>query len=103
MGAALLFAGSGCGTMRNVAGQEIWLMGPPPERPIAPFGGVDNDVRLMSRAIGPEGCDSCGVAAAACDMPFSFVGDIITLPWTTYQWLMAKHLHPEVNNPPQTP
>jgi hypothetical protein len=78
---------SGCGTMANVMGQEVWLIGPPPERHIDVFGGVDNDVRWMSRGI--DAWASWAILAAAIDMPFSFVADIITLPWTACQSLIA--------------
>jgi hypothetical protein len=88
--AVLLSTTSGCGTMSNVMGQEPWLIGPPPVRPTVPFGGIDNDVRWMRRGIGPEGCESLPMVAAAIDMPLSLVGDVVTLPWTTYQSLRPR-------------
>jgi uncharacterized protein YceK len=84
-----LCAAGGCGTVSNVTGHEPWLIGLPPERPITPFGGVDNDVRWMSRGIQPDRCEPGPIVAGAVDMPLSFVGDVLTLPWTTYQWLIA--------------
>jgi len=50
VGAALLVARSGCGTISNLNGEQPWLIGPPPKHSITPFGGVDNDVRVLSRA-----------------------------------------------------
>src|SRR5438128_9209704 len=85
--ALLLCTSSGCGTMFNVTGHEPWLLGPPPMRPIVPFGGVDNDLRWMKRGLSPDGWEPGPVVAAAIDMPLSFVGDVLTLPWTAYQSL----------------
>ena len=62
-------------------------MGPAPERHIDVFGGVDNDVRWMSRGLAPAA--PWAVVAGVIDMPFSFVGDLITLPWTAYHSLIA--------------
>ena len=72
---------SGCGTLFNLNGKEPWVLGPPPERQTVPFGGIDNDVRWMTRGVPLMGAPLC-VVAAAVDMPFSFVGDILTLPYT---------------------
>lgn len=87
--AFLLTATSGCGTMGNVTGHEACLLDIFPERPIVPFGGVGNDLRWMARGPG-------AIVPAAIDLPLSCVGDIITLPWTTYQWL-------NVPQPPANP
>ena len=78
--------------MFNLSGHEPMLLGPLPEHPIAPFGGVDNDLRWMARGGG-------AVVGATIDMPLSFVGDIVTLPWTTYEWLNAERKHPEEKQP----
>ena len=72
---------SGCGTMYNIADREIIL----PERPATPFGGVGNDLRWMARC---DGKYWGGVPLAAADMPLSFAGDIITLPYTVPYWLI---------------
>lgn len=85
--ALLLCTSSGCGTMFNLTGHEPWLMGPAPTRPIVPFGGVDNDLRWMKRGISEDGWEPGPIVAAAIDVPFSFVGDLVTLPWTAYQAL----------------
>jgi uncharacterized protein YceK len=99
LAAALLFCMcSGCGTIFNVTGHEPWLIGPPPERPIEPFGGVDNDVRWISRGF-PESAPLARVAGAI-DMPFSFVGDLITLPWTAYQYFIVRRKDPEPSSLP---
>lgn len=78
---------SGCGTMFNLSGHEPWLMGPAPMRPITPFGGIDNDVRVMKRGKSADAWESGPIVAGVIDMPFSFFGDVVTLPWTTYQAL----------------
>ena len=88
----LLCTSSGCGTMFNVTGHEVMLLGPR-EQPIVPFGGVANDVQWMSRGPG-------AVIPAALDMPLSLVGDIVTLPWTIYQSSIA--VRPRVEQAPLT-
>jgi hypothetical protein len=85
--ALYLCANSGCGTLANLKGEEPWLIGFAPQRPVAPFGGIDNDLRWMKRGIRSDGWESGPIVAATIDMPLSFAGDIITLPWTTYQSL----------------
>jgi hypothetical protein len=75
--------------MFNITGHEPWLLGPPPLRPIVPFGGVDNDWRWLKRGLGPDGAEIGPIAAAAIDMPLSLVGDVITLPRTLYQSLRS--------------
>ena len=87
----LLWTGSGCGTMANLAGQEPWLMGPAPVRTVDPFGGVDNDVRWMKRAIRTEGVEALPIVVAAIDIPLSLAGDVVTLPWTTCQTLVRRN------------
>jgi len=87
------------GTMFNVTGHEPWLMGPPPKRQIVPFGGVDNDIRWMARGIRPDEVNFAPIAAATIDLPFSFIGDVVTLPWTTYQWLWADQSKPKGRMP----
>jgi hypothetical protein len=101
MSLLLLGTNTGCGTLFNVKGHEIWLMGPPPERPIVPFGGVDNDLRLMSRAADPDHPSPPVIAAAAIDIPLSFVGDIVTLPWTAYQSLIVVRPNTENDTQPK--
>jgi uncharacterized protein YceK len=98
---ALLFCiNSGCGTLFNVTGQEPWLMGPPPQRPIAVFGGIDNDLRWMARGIRPDGCESGPIVVAAIDMPLSLAGDVVTLPWTAFQSLRRFVAGDDVSLPP---
>src|SRR5262249_7895482 len=82
-----LCTASGCGTLANLQGEEPWLIGFAPKRPVTPFGGIDNDVRWMKRGKGPDGWESGPIVAASIDMPLSLVGDVITLPWTAYQSL----------------
>jgi len=98
--AILLFVVSGCGTIYNVTGHEPWLVGLPPERPIDLFGGLDNDLRWMARGTAPNSSAPLAVVAAAIDMPFSLVGDVVTLPWTAYQSLIVRRASAEPNSLP---
>lgn len=76
---------AGCGTVMNLANSR------PQEGGRAPFGGVHRDLSAMNSA----GSDSSGAACAkstsvqfphvilcAADLPFSFVGDVVTWPYT---------------------
>ncbi|MGF1578254.1 MAG: hypothetical protein ACFCD0_02700 [Gemmataceae bacterium] len=98
---SLLSTCSGCGTLFNLQGQEPWLLGIPPEREIVPFGGIDNDIRVMSRGLPPEELNPLPIVVGAIDMPLSFVGDVLTLPWTTYHWMSAEQANSKVNDHPQ--
>jgi hypothetical protein len=80
---------SGCGTLFNLAGSEVQLMGPP-LRETAPFGGVDNDVRLMARGVPPNEWRPVCIAVAGADMPLSLAGDVVTLPWTVPYWILIN-------------
>jgi hypothetical protein len=87
-------AASGCGTLFNLAGEEVWVIALPQPRETVPFGGVDNDVRWMERGIPPnrwgnEWMPGC-IAVAAADMPLSLAGDIVTLPWTVPYWILNR-------------
>ncbi len=93
----LAVAASGCGTMSNLAGQEPWLMGPPPQRETVAFGGVQNDVRWMERGLPPNEVGPLCVAAAALDMPLSLAGDIVTLPYTVPYTLVHSRLQLDEN------
>jgi len=70
----LLAAGSGCGTIANMHGETFIHMGGPFPCPTEPFGGVQQDVSGLRMPLG---------FMLLADLPFSFVGDIVTLPWTT--------------------
>src|SRR5205085_2032975 len=65
----------GCGTMANMRGEAVISLGWPSPAPTVPFGGVRQDAQAL-----------LGVPYGFClisDLPFSLVGDIVTLPWTT--------------------
>jgi hypothetical protein len=64
-----LAAFSGCGTMANMDGREYALIDFPHYQP-KPFGGVQRDFVWVSQ----------GFLPFALDLPFSVVGDIVTLP-----------------------
>ena len=63
---------TGCGTITNINGSDVWLLGGPVGPP-TPFGGVGIDSQMVY-----DGTGSCTLALF--DLPFSAVGDIITLP-----------------------
>jgi hypothetical protein len=83
----LTYTNSGCGTLFNLSGHEVYLGPFTPERRIVPFGGVDNDVRWMARF--KDDPMPIGIVAPALDIPLSFVADILTFPWTAYQSLIV--------------
>jgi uncharacterized protein YceK len=86
--AALLVSTScGCGTLCNLSGKEVWIGPYAPTRGVYPFGGVENDVRWMSRF--KDDPLPIGMVVPALDMPLSFVGDILTYPWTALQSLIT--------------
>jgi uncharacterized protein YceK len=90
---ALLLASlpiAGCGTVANLAK-------PGPEQGgKIPFGGVKQDVWCMKKAANrdfggrtlpqseaaAQGCQAAVILACAADLPCSFVGDVVTLPYT---------------------
>jgi uncharacterized protein YceK len=66
------FAVAGCGTYGNLYPESFLAAGDFPERhkdeKIEVYGGIQRDLRNL-----PLG---------AVDVPFSFIGDTLTLPWT---------------------
>lgn len=75
----------GCGTVVNLCKL------PPEEGGKSPFGGVRHDVYCIKKPTdGEAGCtthpESDGqlplMAVCAADLPFSFVGDVLTWPYT---------------------
>ncbi|OAI49620.1 hypothetical protein AYO44_06345 [Planctomycetaceae bacterium SCGC AG-212-F19] len=68
--AGLLLAPAGCGTMANLEGRKLALIDLPHQEAPTPFGGVGRDIRWISS----------GVVCFVADIPFSLVGDIVTLP-----------------------
>ena len=80
---------TGCGTMANMSGKSLALIGPP-DREVRPFGGVANDVRWVGEQVGwavktdepqyaPFNLAAAGYFGLI-DLPFSLIGDVITLP-----------------------
>ena len=77
-------AGSGCGTMANLDGRQLALISMPGVVEPQPFGGVARDAQwVVNAATGvpehPVGSILCSTVFVL-DMPFSLVGDIVTLP-----------------------
>jgi uncharacterized protein YceK len=88
---------SGCGTMLNLEGKEkldlegVSVVRPPGEvyvpkymRPPFAFGGVANDVAWIK-----ESTQSAGIVLSVLDIPFSFIADIVTLPWIAHERLIV--------------
>jgi uncharacterized protein YceK len=85
--AALAVAGlGGCGTVMNLSPEPatLWLSESPTQRV---YGGVRYDAVMGGGALllglfGAPGLLPLGAYVLAVDMPLSFVGDTLTLPWT---------------------
>lgn len=82
----------GCGTVSNIQGTNYPMMEEPGQYPTTPFGGVERDVRHMkeTRAWSP-----LAVVFHLTDMPFSFAGDVVTLPYTIYRSATPPPSRPE--------
>ena len=102
--AMLLSATCGCGTMLNMNGKEKFDFGASDrasddvyvlkyQRPPFPFGGIANDVAWINRANQP-----IDVIFSLVDMPFSVVGDIVTLPWAIHESLIV--VRPNIKDDP---
>lgn len=65
-------ASPGCGTMANMKGQSVGLLGH--REPTKPFGGVQRELRWFSSTPAPFNL------VWAADLPLSVVGDFVTLP-----------------------
>jgi len=105
----LALAGSGCGTQANLDGRALPLISTPGEIKPMPFGGVVRDAQWVHHVatFDPEH----PVAGALCstifvlDMPFSLVGDVVTLPQAfiaarNYKSPFATEPSPERATPP---
>ena len=68
--ALAIFVGFGCGTMANLDGRDAPLISLSGEVPPRAFGGVDRDVKWIAS----------GNIFFVPDIPFSLVGDVLTLP-----------------------
>ena len=95
----LLVIVSGCGTCANT----LWLR--PEEGGSRIYGGVRLGVETASEAVSrPYDAEDDLVDRCQCiilptlDMPFSLVGDTLTLPWTVSAWLAISQK--QTNLPP---
>src|SRR5688572_4456626 len=80
---------SGCGTMANMSGKSVAMMGPQ-DSEVRAFGGVANDIRWVGeqgrRVVTPDDPwdalfgPALAVYFGLVDLPLSLVGDIVTLP-----------------------
>jgi uncharacterized protein YceK len=102
---------AGCGTVANLAKQG-------PEGGITPFGGVAQDVECLKEAKNGE-CDLwfhpqpgpgqhpqvALMLLCAADLPFSFIGDVLTWPYTaTYVYINEPvPVPPVMQGPPPPP
>jgi uncharacterized protein YceK len=93
--AVFLLATTGCGTMANLDGRRLALIDFTHQIEPMPFGGVGRDMTWI--------CS--GGLFFVVDLPFSLVGDIVTLPrvlWTMhagYEIWDLQPLLPEENKP----
>ena len=99
---------AGCGTVVN-------LVRPGPEQGgKTPFGGVRQDVRCIEKGSiedwesGPEPHSPPQAAVMLCcaaDLPFSFIGDVLTWPYTAgYTWInQPVPVPPVIQAPPGPP
>ena len=88
--ALLLGMNSGCGTMANLQGRTFFTAICVPSRPPIPLGGAGTDVFVIGKAfVRPLGRDGTWFFAtmALIDLPFSLVGDVVTLPWASYEFV----------------
>ena len=67
---------TGCGTMANMQGKKLPALSQVQVEEPRPFGGVGRDIRWISSL--PVPANLMFVA----DLPFSLVGDVVTLPTT---------------------
>jgi len=67
---ALLIGTAGCGTLANLDGRKLAMIDLPHQEAPKPFGGVCRDIRWITS----------GMVYFVEDIPFSLVGDIVTLP-----------------------
>jgi uncharacterized protein YceK len=73
---------AGCGTVANLAEQHPGAGG------VVPFGGVRRDMACLDQAASVDGgfimhADSASTHTLLCavDLPFSFIGDVLTWPY----------------------
>lgn len=78
---------SGCGTMANLEGIQIFSIGPPREEPTKALGGVARDAKMVA-LLASETWENPLYGVATCplsvlfiaDMSISLVGDLVSLP-----------------------
>lgn len=63
---------AGCGTMANMQGKNLPALDAGGQYEPRPFGGVRNDLRWTYHGN--------GLILGIIDLPFSIVGDVVTLP-----------------------
>lgn len=95
IGLLLFCSATGCGTMANCTGREGWMMPPVyacPSRAPYPFGGVANTGKGAAEVAGSNRNVGGAVLAAMIlvDAPLSLAGDVVTLPWTTFEYTREK-------------
>jgi uncharacterized protein YceK len=102
---------AGCGTVANLARSN------PEDGGIRPFGGVKHDVSCIKKAEnGDVGCVLKPKSESeqyrqvalrlfcAADLPFSFIGDVVTWPYTaTYAYINQPTPFPPITPAPTPP
>jgi uncharacterized protein YceK len=82
---------SGCGTLANLQGRSSPIsMVLPPETPPTAFGGVAGDFRIISGACEDSLCMLVSPFLLV-DLPFSFIGDTISLPLVYVRHAQWQH------------
>ena len=108
---AFLFTTVGCGTVANLMASPTGSSVDNEYMPTTPFGGLVRDGQNLAKVWaetdhgGPNQFlvlrfmeDSLLISYALLDFPLSFVGDILTLPMTTYDWIYPRRLDPVTEN-----
>jgi uncharacterized protein YceK len=100
----------GCGTLANMQGKRRPMLDAPTHEPRL-FGGAVNDVRWVGEGFDdalaaqdaltvPERMAVIGYFALI-DLPLSFVGDVLTLPWLLWSETDRSNSMSEVESLPQ--
>lgn len=90
---------AGCGTVSNL------VMVHPDEGGKSPFGGVRHDVSRIKTQAESKECQQIATRVLyTADLPFTFIGDVVTWPYTaSYSYINSPVPVPPLIPPPQGP